>query len=337
VTAQTGPSEQQFLQGFPKGAKIVHRQFYKGVFRVDESDSNGNIRCHASCKLEHFAYEVFTIGIPREPVDFLNHAVRAGHPRPIAIHLPDAVKDVLAENFSGSEYKLAKDRASFLWKWGNRAKELAEDERRLHESMPEHLRHLLRGKRLLLLKVCGQPVGSSLLLVLVRNVFRAAVVSPCCVGLLLGDHSKCLCACNKQNWFFWSAVSLRASIWRQLQLGIPTSCRSISILTGLSSLDDFRTTTLLYEFHNGNDSMSHHDIWLSRDGWRVASILLDRGCSYMGARARGRVAVSAPLALRPVPVASAQIGIRDFLVFSSGFISACILIWWLLFGVVHVD
>lgn len=57
----------------------------------------------------------------------------------------------------------------------------------------------------------------------------------------------------------------------------------------------------------------------------------------MGARARGRVAVSAPLALRPVPVASAQTGIRDFLVFSSGFISACIWILWLLFGVVHVD
>jgi hypothetical protein len=68
-------------------------------------------------------------------------------------------------------------------------------------------------------------------------------------------------------------------------LGISTSCRSISILTGLSSLDDFRTTTLLYEFQTGNDSMSHRDIWLSRDGWRVASILLDRGCSCMGARA----------------------------------------------------
>ena len=55
----------------------------------------------------------------------------------------------------------------------------------------------------------------------------------------------------------------------------------------------------------------------------------------MEARARGRVAASAPLALRPVPVVSAQFGIRDFLVFSSGFISVCI--GWLLFGVVNVD
>ena len=84
--------------------------------------------------------------------------------------------------------------------------------------------------------------------------------------------------------------------------------------------------------------MSQRDVWLSRDGWWVVSILFqDRDCPYMGARERGRVAASAPLALRPVPVASTQFGIRDFLVFSSGFISACICIWWLLFGVVNVD
>ena len=147
-------SDQQFLHNFPKGTKIVHRQLYKGIFRVDENDksSDSDIRCHASCTLEHSAYEVLTLGIPREPADFLEKAVQAGHPRSIAIHLPDAVKDVLDKNFSGDEYKLAKERASFLWKWSNRAKELAVDEKRLHESMPEHLRHLLHGKRLLLLK-----------------------------------------------------------------------------------------------------------------------------------------------------------------------------------------
>ena len=57
----------------------------------------------------------------------------------------------------------------------------------------------------------------------------------------------------------------------------------------------------------------------------------------MGAQARGRVAFDSPLALRPVPVVRSQFGIRDFLVFSSGFISACIWIVWLLLEVVHVD
>ena len=84
--------------------------------------------------------------------------------------------------------------------------------------------------------------------------------------------------------------------------------------------------------------MSHRDVWLSRDGWRVASILISgqRLLLYGSARA-GEGSCVGPLALRPVPVASAQIGIRDFLAFSSGFLSACILIWWLLFGVLHVD
>ena len=150
---RTDFSEQHFLHSFPKGTKVVHRQFYKGVFWVDDvNGKDSDVKCHDSCKLEHSAYEILTIGIPREPVDFLEKAVHAGHPRSIAIHLPQAVKDVLDENFSGDEYKLAKQRASFLWKWSNRAKELAEDERRFHENMPEHLRQLLSGKRLLLLK-----------------------------------------------------------------------------------------------------------------------------------------------------------------------------------------
>ena len=51
---------------------------------------------------------------------------------------------------------------------------------------------------------------------LVRNVFRAAVVSLLCWAFLLqGDRSKCLCAWNnkQQNWFavylcvFWSNMS----------------------------------------------------------------------------------------------------------------------------------
>ena len=153
VAVHTDFSEQQFLHCFPKGTKVVHRQFYRGALRVDDvNGKDSDVQVHDSCKLEHAAYEIFTMGIPREPVDFLEKAVRAGHPRSIAIHLPQAVKDVLDENFSGDEYKLTKERANFLWKWSSRAKELAEDERRLHENMPEHLQQLLSGKRLLLMK-----------------------------------------------------------------------------------------------------------------------------------------------------------------------------------------
>ena len=47
---------------------------------------------------------------------------------------------------------LARERANFLWKWSKRAKELSNDEQRLHASLVPHLQHLLGGKRLLLLK-----------------------------------------------------------------------------------------------------------------------------------------------------------------------------------------
>ena len=39
-----------------------------------------------------------------------------------------------------------------MWKWSKRAKELEVDERRLHADLPPHLQHILKGKRLLLLK-----------------------------------------------------------------------------------------------------------------------------------------------------------------------------------------
>jgi len=90
--------------------------------------------------------------VPRETTDFLQRAIQAGHPRAISIHLSEAVKDVLRNNFSGDDYVLTKERASFLWKWSKRAKELEVDERRLHADLPPHLQHILKGKRLLLLK-----------------------------------------------------------------------------------------------------------------------------------------------------------------------------------------
>ena len=148
--AVPGNHDQQLVQSFPKGAKVVHRQFEQGLFRVD--GSTGDVYVHDSCKSPHKNHEIVTVGVPREPLDFLARAVEAGHPRSVAIHLTDSVKQVLTENFAGDDYELSKKRAKFLWKWSNRAKELAKDESAFHEKLPLHLKHLLKGKRLLLLK-----------------------------------------------------------------------------------------------------------------------------------------------------------------------------------------
>ena len=62
-----------------------------------------------------------------------------------------------------------------------------------------------------------------------------------------------------------------------------------------------------------------------------------RAARCMGARERGRVAASSPVVLCPVPVAPVRVTLRDCTFFCAGFISALAFIWWLIFGVVHVD
>ena len=136
ISATHGPTDAVLLQLFPKGAKIVHRQCYGGPFRVDE---NFDVKVHESCTSESDSHEVVTIGVPREAMDFLARAVKAGHPRTVAVHLSERLKQVLRMNFGGDDYSLTKERSAFLWKWSNRAKELVEEEKRLHASLQPYL------------------------------------------------------------------------------------------------------------------------------------------------------------------------------------------------------
>ena len=47
----------------------------------------------------------------------------------------------------------------FLWKWSKRAKELNSEEMEFHKGLAPHLQHLLKGKRLLLLKEVLEDLG----------------------------------------------------------------------------------------------------------------------------------------------------------------------------------
>ncbi|CAE7319659.1 unnamed protein product, partial [Symbiodinium microadriaticum] len=59
---------------------------------------------------------------------------------------------VVDENISGDEVVLSKRRLKFVAKWTARAKELEAREAELQQSLPEHVRKILKGKRLLLWK-----------------------------------------------------------------------------------------------------------------------------------------------------------------------------------------
>ena len=96
--------------------------------------------------------ELITIGIPREPWDFVHQAALVGHPRFLPYagspHLDTLLKANLGQNWKDLE----QHRLSFFKRWLARAKELEVDERNLKEQLNEHVRHVLQGKRLLLFK-----------------------------------------------------------------------------------------------------------------------------------------------------------------------------------------
>ena len=98
------------------------------------------------------------VGIPRAPADFIQAAFKAGHPRAMAIHLADGIKQVLLENFGDEQFELSKKRLDFIRKWSTRAQELKEDEAKYHDSLPRHLQVILKGKRLLLLREILQDI-----------------------------------------------------------------------------------------------------------------------------------------------------------------------------------
>ena len=139
---------------FPKGAKPLHRRFSKwGEVRVDDRSKMKLHKELSSGKLEDSSQvEIVDVGIPREPLDFCKRAIEVGHPRSVAIHLSELVKDTLYQNFEAEPHHVAKLRAQFFLKWTKRAHELAKDEVEFQMQAPVHLRSLLRGKRLLLLK-----------------------------------------------------------------------------------------------------------------------------------------------------------------------------------------
>ena len=141
----------------PSGAHLVHQRIAKwGEERVDD----GTI-IHESLQQvgngDQFLVSQF--GIPREPMDFLQRAVECGHPRGMAIHLPDNVKGVLEEALFMDPSALALFRCNELKKWTIRASELAAEEKRFKDAMPEHLRRLLHKKRLLVFGEMLESVG----------------------------------------------------------------------------------------------------------------------------------------------------------------------------------
>lgn len=160
VPASFEPEQSSFFKQQPKGTRVTARHLQRGCIRVDDKNvlewtevktNKRTILEWASPEVQLFRdvdVEVCTVGIPREPWEFIQKAVQVGHPRSMAIHLSQGVIEMLEYNFKLPPHLVVKKRADFIKKWTNRCLELKEDERDLHQRLEPHVRHVLQGKRL---------------------------------------------------------------------------------------------------------------------------------------------------------------------------------------------
>ena len=142
----------QFKLQLPKGARICHRTLTNwGLIWDDKSAGESNLTAHPTWTNGQPG-EILHFGIPREPVDFIREAISKGHPRDVVAKVPEATKKLLDEFAGGNVSRRFAKRASFMKRWLKRSMELKDSEAKLHDDLPQHLKCILKGKRLLLFK-----------------------------------------------------------------------------------------------------------------------------------------------------------------------------------------
>ena len=124
------------------------RQFLDNIGCHKDSNYKILLGNESECKEDDLACEKVVVAVPREPMDFLARAVEAGHPRSVSISLPSDLKKVMEWNRRAPAYEIYKHRIEFVKYWSNRAQELKEEDGRMTASVPDHLKKLLKGKRL---------------------------------------------------------------------------------------------------------------------------------------------------------------------------------------------
>ena len=100
-------------------------------------------------------------GVPFKPEEFVDEALKTGHPRTLSALLPEILSKAVAKNAVTPIAEMAAERAAWFGHWTSRAAELRAREAALHASMPVHRQRVLAGKKLLLwqelLEAYGYP------------------------------------------------------------------------------------------------------------------------------------------------------------------------------------
>lgn len=136
------------LRSYPKGARVTHRRLINGdefrgseVFlKLGQADRAVFTQCES--------VEICTVGVPAEPLVFLDRAIEAGHPRGVEVHVEEFIHNAVLENFHSPPYELAKKRLTFFKRWQERAKVIDSEGDSFIKQAPEHAQRILLGKRL---------------------------------------------------------------------------------------------------------------------------------------------------------------------------------------------
>ena len=102
---------------------------------------------------------VVSLGVPCSPEAFMQKASRCAHPAETLPPLPASLELLMTTFSQSSLQEVQRRRCRFLQSALARASELEPQERALHASMSAHVRHILQGKRLLLLHELLQGLG----------------------------------------------------------------------------------------------------------------------------------------------------------------------------------
>ena len=143
---------QSLIASLPKGAKptsrVVQRGFCRDAFRAAHGD---RMVVHPDLRNGQ-DYETVSVGVPRNPTEFMRAAQQVGHPRGHLVRTSSEVEKAIEANLEWPDHKLFAHRASIFKSWLRKAAELRKEEAELHQALPDHLKKILSRKKLLLWK-----------------------------------------------------------------------------------------------------------------------------------------------------------------------------------------
>ena len=120
--------------------------------------------------------ELVSVGIPREPEDFVREAAKVGHPRFLPYSCTSPIDELIKDNLFPDERNTETIRVEFFNHWLERAKELNKSANTDHGGMEDYAKTVLAGKRLQLMGEILQSLGypDSKLVADIKSGFRLA-------------------------------------------------------------------------------------------------------------------------------------------------------------------